>query len=175
MNRQSEIEVPLDLDVDHITTWDEMVAIADPVELMLARGVIPMSWLGVAAIMPDLFETENAAKMHFRKNHPELGQKYDEVVAALSAGAVDFVSFPYRDSYRGLTRTRTALRDGVPADLVEVRYRREGTRQCSTAFIDRRRHTDPRLTLIKFLGLLELFEPSSVVAVSSELRRPARQ
>jgi len=151
-------DVPLDIDIDHLTTWDEMVSLADPVEVMLARGLLPLSWSGVATLMPELFETPSAAKMRFRKHDPQLGAKYDVVAAALKSGSDEFVSFPYKYIYRGTTRSHAVPGEARPprqSAFICARYRPRGERQSKKIFVDLRHHPDPHNALVRVLGPLD--------------------
>jgi putative DNA primase/helicase len=79
--------VCLPLTIDEALRWDDLQP--GPVEVAAARGGIPFSWSGLAKLLPDLFETPEAARQYF-KNHPEEG----EVLRLLKTGQTPISSLP---------------------------------------------------------------------------------
>ena len=60
--------VPLDLTVDELVTWDELVP--DELAVMVARGAIPQHPADLAVLHPDLFSTRKAAQHWLDRARP---------------------------------------------------------------------------------------------------------
>ena len=75
--------VPLNLHADEVITWDELMQRADPVGMLLARGVVPTDWDGRAKVLADFFGTAkvpaSAARQWFEKR-PTATERLDAAV-----------------------------------------------------------------------------------------------
>jgi len=137
----------LDVTVDETIGFDEWLAEADPVSLMIARGFLPNSWQGVAAALPDLYETGNAAKCAFKR---------DTGFMEARRGALEAAK-------RGqLSRRWTKYRRLTPfppkGQWCRFRYKKAGARRSHTVWINTDRHQDAQAAWQRYAGPLAAFE-----------------
>ncbi|KIL99555.1 DNA primase/helicase phage-associated [Paramagnetospirillum magnetotacticum MS-1] len=124
--------VPLPIEIDEWVTWDSVINGVDPVGLMLARGLVPSNWAGVAGVCKELFgeaaDPADAARQWFR-DHPEIKEQLDSVRSWLISANIG--ETPIRDSYRRTTDIRT---------FTEYRYQTAGKRKGATILVDAERY-----------------------------------
>lgn len=124
-------ETPIDVTVDAVRTFDGVVP--DPVELMLARGVLPEGWPITQAILADRFGTVNAAKIWFRDN-PDISRRRADILERSKA-----CGFPIITSNGKITRFS--------------RYRvKPVAGNAQIAWLDVTRHPDPLAAFQFWLG-----------------------
>jgi len=119
--------IPLPILVDETTTWDEILP--SPVDVMAARGIVGLDWPTVAAVLPDIFPSSQAAKMWFGRNKAEkdrlmIGEK---------------VTNSYKDVLIGICYPF--------AEYHLCHYRVAGNRKKRSALVDFHVHPEPGLSL----------------------------
>jgi hypothetical protein len=131
--------VPTDLPVNKVMTFDGWLAEGSSERLLLARGFVPSDWRGKAAVLRDLYPTPTAARLGFRRQR-----------------GANNVQTPNKD--RTLIREMNVIQP--PASWLTFRYRAAGERKSHFIQVDPDLHRYPRAVWEARLGLsLEWFEP----------------
>jgi putative DNA primase/helicase len=135
--------IPLPLEVDEVTTWDEIQP--SRVRVMWARGGVPLSYRDMAAAYPDLFKSAEAARKALTRETPD-------------TPLIDHL-FSFFLTIKGLS--------GVSS----IAYRRAGSRGPATKlFYPPDRTPDPEAWLTKRLGpVVTLGEPEPVEIPTANL------
>ena len=121
----------VDITVDRVTAWRALAP--NPVEMMLARGVLPNDWQTVAAVLADRFQSIDAAKALFKRSR-DIQAEFDEKREAVKSCHTPFIG------------TKGNLTRFVPYRLTPSKgYARTG-------YIDIARHPDPRAAFEFWLG-----------------------
>lgn len=141
--------IPADITVDSTGTLDEWLE-ASPAEVLLARGIWPLSWEDKQLVLRDLFATADAARRGFSRDRTglELRRWLDGRLRGKSGQS------PYKESLiRGLPAFEAAA--GWPI----YRYKAVGANRAHTVAVDPALHPAAREAWAARLGRpLELFE-----------------
>jgi hypothetical protein len=144
-------DVPLPLPVTKLTTWKDLSDEAGPVEVLAARGVLPLDYEGMAAALPNWFTNDVAAREWFRYR-PEAFSRLGELRARAKAGASiaidEFRGNPYKNLYIGNSPKVSVFR-----------YRRSEDRQSKLVLVDTGMHRDARAAVEAVLGPVDVFRP----------------
>jgi putative DNA primase/helicase len=97
--------IPLAIEVDEVVTWDDDLK-PSRVRVMLARGVVPMSYRDMAAVHDDLFVSQRAAETAIQREAARLteGRRGTQPLNSreyLLKACVDLQLIPYRRAGRG--------------------------------------------------------------------------
>ncbi|EPY03227.1 hypothetical protein [Magnetospirillum fulvum] len=131
--------VCLPIPMHELISWDQLMAEGGPVELMVARGIVPADWVGTAALLN--FPTPNAARQWFNDN---------PTAAAARNELLNSAEIPMEDSLIGISALFA---------WSAFSYRRQGERKGST-LLARSDLADPRAVAEKYLGPLDRWEPA---------------
>jgi hypothetical protein len=152
-NRPCEIilltNTPTGLPMHRLTTWDDIQA--SPVEVMMARGIVPQRLRDIARVLPELIESGQA-------------DPRSAVSKALASAGVDpneLFTFPYKSP--SIAKSE---------QLALARYRLEGERQSALAWVDVQRYPDPRDAIEAALGPLDRFELVEEPPAAAATARP---
>ncbi|KQT53550.1 hypothetical protein ASG52_05390 [Methylobacterium sp. Leaf456] len=159
---------PTGLLIDEVVTEDELLARADTIALLAARGVVPDHSGDAAACLPDLFGDSRDPAAAFRKRQEREGVsladlfEHDWQPPGLGARSCDVslrVSIRDRSQLRGgpIPRVLDGILPEGLAGFDSYRYRPESRRTGSLALIDAAFHPDPEAALSVRTGPLAIF------------------
>jgi putative DNA primase/helicase len=120
-------DTPLPLKIDCTMSWGE--AQPHPLELLAARGVVPACdtdakgyWAVVAAVLPDLFGTPNAARTAFTRSREQTSMNNISIDIRSREGWQSFKARPLGSRYAIPVRVDRSRRSDLEAilDLVEL-------------------------------------------------------
>jgi len=141
-------DVPLPLPVTILTTWRDLCDGAGPLEVLAARGVIPLDYRGIATTLPrwfknaravtDWFEYRPGAAVRFRALRAK-AEKAERVVMG------ECVGIPYKNILIGNSNTFTTFR-----------YRRAKVGRANLVLVDTSMHPDARAAVEAVLGPVNL-------------------
>jgi hypothetical protein len=141
--------VPIPVPVDETISWIELRDTIGPIEVLAARGVVPLGYGGMAAALNDWFTDADAAKEWFRYR-PEVQARLDVIRTQAKRGeriaTSELVGNPFKYVIKGNSH-----------QLRSFRYRRSDERQSNVALIDVVTHSDQRAAVEAVLGKLDLF------------------
>jgi len=142
-------DVPLPLPVNATVSWKDLCDTAGPTEVLVARGIVPLDYNGMAIALPDWFKNGAAAKEWFGYR-PEARARLILVRdRAKRGGCVDVRELV------GNSNREYSIRNSH--QLAPYRYRRAGQHQANTILIDPAMHEDPRAAVELVLGPLDKF------------------
>lgn len=145
-------DVPIPIPVDHLIASSAM-GDAGPLAELAAKGVIPLDYGGIAAALPDWFETASQVK-NWLEYRPEIRSKLKRLrQLARNVGAVDLCEFC------GIFHKEFIM--GDLAKLAAYSYRRAGGRQSNVVLVNATAYTDARAAVETVLGPLDDFHPAS--------------
>jgi hypothetical protein len=157
---------PTGLAVDEALPQAEVLDRLNIVALLAARGIVPDSARGAAAVLADEFEGSRDPSARLRKRLSYSGDSgaLARVVEGSGPAAGESVSFPYRDPNMENSHFRAVLSEPPPeafGSFDAYRYNRAGNRRSALALIDRRQHPNARAALETAIGgELDRFEPA---------------
>ena len=131
--------VCLPIPVHELITWDQLLGEAGPLELMMARGVVPLDWAGTAKVLSDMFSSAQAAKDWFQSNPEEMARRI-----------------------KCLSSSETPIESSLLAFSTNSQiyfHRRQGERQGSKVRV-RGTADEARELAERYLGPLAKFEPA---------------
>ena len=140
--------VPIPIPVDQLAAWGDL-CITGPFDVLVARGVVPLDYAGIAAALPQQFADAARVKDWFQYR-PDAHSKFRSIrKTAPALGYVDMSDF------RGILHNDSTMDDS--AKLIAYRYRRAGPRQRAVVLVDATMHADPRAAVEAVLGTVEDF------------------
>jgi hypothetical protein len=145
------------LPIHKTTTWQQATE-ASPLDLLMARGLIPEAWRDAETLLSDMIESERghpgeATRRAFER--AELPSLADLVAARLSDKRL------YESYYRRLSESHP------------FRFRVRGRRQSARILIDLNQHPDPKAALERVFGRLDRFEALEGAAARAADEVPA--
>ncbi len=140
--------------VNDLVEFGALMDAAGPVELMIARGVVPTGRKGQALVL----EMDEKSWRNWIDGHRSAGTNLD----AWRSG--EFALNANNNSLLGFQANSRP-------DFQAFNYRREGERQGGVVLVNARRHPDPRAAAERWLGQLDRWQP---VAASIPSETPAR-
>jgi hypothetical protein len=95
-------DVPTPIPVDALTTWKELRD-TGPLELLAAKGVVPLDYAGIVAALPGLFKSAAQLKDWLKRRPHVRSQLRGIKQMARDAGTLDceFRELSHRESYMG--------------------------------------------------------------------------
>jgi hypothetical protein len=140
--------VPIPIPVDQLTAWGDL-CVTGPFDVLVARGVVPLDYAGIAAALPQQFADAARVKDWFQYR-PDARSRFQSI--RKSAPALGYVDM---SDFRGIIHSDSTMDDS--AKLIAYRYRRAGPRQRATVLVDAAMHADPRAAVEAVLGTVEDF------------------
>ena len=142
-------DVPLPVPVTNLTTWKELTDDAGPVEVLAARGVIPLDYRGMATALPQWFTDESAAREWFRYRPSAFSQLRELRAKAKVGGLIDI------NEFRGNSYMDIFI--GNSPKLSVFRYRRTEDRESSLVLVNESMHGDARAAVEVVFARIEMF------------------
>jgi hypothetical protein len=144
-------DVPLPLPIDAFANWKDICDAAGPIEVLVAKGIVPLDYNGMAAALPVWFEKgEAAAKEWFRRRPDAMARLTLVRGRAMRGECVDIREL--------VGNSNKELSIGNSHQLAPYRYRRTGERQANMILIDHALHGDARAAVEVVFGTLDKFE-----------------
>ena len=145
--------VPIPIPVDEVIAWRGLSDNAGPLDLLAAKGLVPLDYAGIAAAFPEWFG--NAAKVrNWFQYRPEARTRLRNIKrAAAEKGVVDACEFS------GISIIESS--NGDSTKLAAYGYRRGGLRQSNIVLVNDAVHNDARAAAEEVLGPLDEFQPIS--------------
>jgi hypothetical protein len=145
--------VPIPIPVDEVIAWRGLSDNAGPLDLLAAKGLVPLDYAGIAAVFPEWFG--NAAKVrNWFQYRPEARARLRNIKrAAAEKGVVDACEFC------GISIIESS--NGDSTKLAAYGYRRGGLRQSNLVLVNDAVHNDARAAVEQVLGPLDDFQPIS--------------
>ena len=153
--------VPLPIPVDHLTAWRDLCE-TGPLDLLLARGVVPLDYAGMVLALPGRFADPAAVKDWFQYRREARSTLKNIISSARVQGYVTGSDFS------GISHIDFNMEDS--AKVTAYRYRRAGSPQRSFVLVDGAMHAEPRAAVEAILGPLDCF-----VQVENTPTRRSRQ
>jgi len=139
--------IPLPIPVDQLTAWRDFRE-AGPFEVLVARGVVPLDYAGIATALPGQFSGAARVKDWFQYR-PDARSRFNGI--RTSATALGYV---VKSDFSGILHIDSTMDDS--AKLIAYRYRRRaGSRQRTVVLVDAGLHADPRAAVESVLGPVE--------------------
>jgi hypothetical protein len=140
--------VPIPIPVDQLTAWGDL-CVTGPFDVLVARGVVPLDYAGIAAALPQQFANAARVKDWFQYR-PNARLRFESIrKSAPVLGYVDMSDFS------GILHNDSTMDDS--AKLIAYRYRRAGPRQRAVVLVDAAKHADSRAAVEAVLGQVEDF------------------
>jgi hypothetical protein len=136
-------DVPIPLPVNTTFSWEDLRDGAGPIEVLAARGVIPLDYAGIAAALPDWFSDDAAATEWFQYRREAFVRLRDLRAKARVARVIEIAEFlgnPLKDTMEDSQK------------LSVFRYHRAVTRQSNLVLVDTNKHRDPHTAIRRVLG-----------------------
>jgi hypothetical protein len=140
--------VPVPIAVDQLTAWSNLCT-TGPFDVLVARGVVPLDYAGIAAALPQQFADAARVKDWFQYR-PDARSRLQSI--RKSAPALGYVDM---SDFRGILHNDSTMDDS--AKLIAYRYRRAGPRQRAVVLVDAAMHADHRAAVEAVLGTVEDF------------------
>ena len=145
-------DVPIPTPVNHLIDSRTM-GDAGPLDLLAAKGVVPLDYAGIAAALPDWFEGPAEIK-NWLEHRPEIRSKLKRLrQSARDVGVFDLCELC------GISHKESNM--GESAKLAAYSYRRAGRRQSNVVLVNTTAHAEPRAAVETVLGPLAAFQPMS--------------
>jgi hypothetical protein len=154
--------VPIPIPVDILTTWKELCD-AGPLDVLAARGVVPLDYAGMARALPERFADATKVKDWFQYRWDARERLKRILGMARDFGAVALCEFS------GISHRETSMEDSTK--LMAYRYRRAGARQSNFVLVNGTIHAAARPAVEAMLGQVEQLRPAG----GKPRRRPRRQ
>jgi putative DNA primase/helicase len=144
---------PTGLPIHQTTTWREATDV-NPIDLLMARGIVPEGWRDAETLLADVVESE--------RGHPgeAMRQAFERAglpsLAEIIEARVSYAPL-YEANYKHAYETRL------------FRYRLKDRRQGSRILVDLNRHPDPKAAVERILGELTLFEAAASTAAGEAI------
>lgn len=159
-------DVPLPLPVDVTVTWKDLCDGAGPIDVLVAKGVVPLDYNGIAAALPRWFPHGKAA-MEWFLYRTDAKAMLDRLRArAERDGRVDISEL--------VGNPNKELSIGNSHQLALYRYRLAGHRQAKPILVNLAMHGDARAAVEVVLGRLDKFEPVGPEDMAANSDRPDR-
>ena len=140
--------VPLPIAVDQLTAWRDLCE-TGPLDLLLARGVVPLDYAGMVSALPGRFADPAAVKDWFQY-HREARSTLKNIIS--SARVQGYVT---GSDFGGIFHIDSNM--DASAKVTAYRYRRAGSPQRSFVLVDGAMHAEPRAAVEAILGPLDYF------------------
>lgn len=143
--------VPIPIPIDQLAAWSDLCA-NGPFDVLMARGVVPLDYAGIATALPEQFADAARVKDWFQY-HVATRSIFKNICSSATAlGSV------VKSDFSGILHNDSTMEDS--AKLIAYRYRRRaGSRQRAVVLINVERHPDPRAAVEAVLGPVEDFVP----------------
>jgi len=132
--------------------------------VLVARGVVPLDYAGIAAALPQQFADAARVKDWFQYR-PDARSRFHSI--RKSAPALGYVDI---SDFRGILHNDSTMDDS--AKLIAYRYRRTGARQRAAVLVDPAMYADLRAGVEAVLGPVEDF--AAVEKVPRDVRHDAK-
>jgi hypothetical protein len=140
------IPIPVDQLIDSRTIGD-----AGPLDVLAARGIIPLDYIGIAAALSDWFESASKVK-NWLEHRLEIRSKLKRLGLLARDGDGDVCELC------GISHKESNMGDS--AQLAAYSYRRSGARQSNVVLVNVAAHADARAAVEAVLGPLETLQTS---------------
>lgn len=140
--------VPLPIPIDQLTAWNDL-SDTGPFDVLVARGVVPLDYTGIATALPKQFANAARVKDWFQYR-PDARSTLKAIRgSALATGHVDMRDFS------GILHNDSTMDDS--AKLIAYHYRRAGARQRAVVLVNAAMHADVRAAVQAVIGPVEYF------------------
>ena len=162
--------VPLPLPVHRTVDWESLCDAAGPIEVLAARGVVPLDYAGMAtalSLRPPKWFAGSQAITDWFSERPQALTRLRQLRDRADRGRVEiseFLGFAYKDIFIGRSQKLSAFR-----------YRRDGSRQSNLILVDLAMHGDARAAVEVVLGPLDKFQPVGPEDMAAKSDRPDRE
>jgi hypothetical protein len=141
------IPIPVDQLIDSRTIGD-----AGPLDVLAARGIIPLDYIGIAAALSDWFESASKVK-NWLEHRLEIRSKLKRLGLLARDGDVDVCELC------GISHKESNMGDS--AQLAAYSYRRSGARQSNVVLVNVAAHAAPAPLLRRFSARWKPCKPLS--------------
>jgi hypothetical protein len=135
--------VPIPIPIDQLTAWNDLCA-TGPFDLLMARGVVPLDYAGIAAALPDHFAEAARVKDWFQYR-PDARSRFRSICKSAVANG-----YVVKSDFSGILHNDSTMDDSTK--LIAYCYRRGGSRQRCAVLVDAGMHADPCVAVEAALG-----------------------
>jgi hypothetical protein len=144
-------DVPLPLPVTTLATWRDLCDGAGPIEVLAARGVVPLDYQGIATALPRWFKKARAVKDWF-EYRPGASERF----RALRAKA-EKAERVVMGEWGGIPYKNISIGNSTP--FTTFHYRRAKVGRANLVLVDTGMHRDARAAVEAVLGPVDVFRP----------------
>jgi hypothetical protein len=138
--------VPIPIPVDQLTTWNDLCT-SGPFEMLVARGVVPLDYAGIAAALPARFANAARVKDWF-PYRPDARSTFKSILNLARA-----LGYVVMSDFSGILHSDSIMDDS--AKLIAYRYGRDASRQRAVVLIDIALHANPRAAAEAVIGAID--------------------
>jgi hypothetical protein len=155
--------VPVPIPVDVVIDVKELSDTAGPLDLLAAKGLVPLDYAGIAAAFPEWFGNATKVRNWFQYR-PDIRSRLRSIKRlAEEKGVVDACEFS------GISNIESSIGDSTK--LAAYRYRRGGLRQSNLVLVHDAVHADARAAVEAVVGPVDEIQ----LVKNVPRRRPRRR